>query len=168
AEIVLEDRSGRPCIAGADEGEVARRDLESGHIASATRAENLPLEREERARRIAGGDRAALDLVGPEAPGRMEHVDMRQLAADPFQPVKEVSRLEHRGVERFSVEADERAGPRELLAYGRQHRSLVGKSRQHELPRHERIVAELAAPDQKRVRPGTTDQTRRLEIDEEK
>src|SRR3954466_1031572 len=83
--------------------------------------------------------------------------------------MKEVARLEHRRVERFAVEADQRAGTRELVGDGTKHRPLVGVLRQQELPRDERRVGlERSTADEKHLRPGAAAQTRCLEIEEHK
>src|ERR1700738_5243262 len=97
----------------------------------------------------------------------MEHVDVRELAAGPRHAMKEIARLEQRGVERLAVEADERAGARERARDGADHRPLVGKARQQERPRDKRsIVVEPAAADEKRLRAGATAQAGGLEIEE--
>ncbi len=88
--------------------------------------------------------------------------------ADPLEAMEEIARLEHRRVERLAVEADERAGARQLVGDGRQHRPLVGVARQQVLPRREpAVVLEPAAADEKRLGAGAAAEPGRLEIEEE-
>src|SRR5437667_7483863 len=97
----------------------------------------------------------------------MQNVHVRQTAAGPFEPMVEIAGLEEGGVERLSIERDERAGTRQLAGDGFEQRSLVGMPRQHELPRHESAVAiEPAAADEKRLRAGPAAQAGGLEIEE--
>ena len=79
-----------------------------------------------------------------------------------------VARLEHGRVEALAVEADQRAGARELRGHRRQERTLVFGSGKQILTRDERAVGvERPAADQKRKRAGAAVQSRRLEIEEQ-
>src|SRR6266850_75731 len=133
--VVLEDGRDRPGISGANEAKITARNLKAGHVADATRAQDLLLESDERAAPVP------VPYTCPPKPSRrMQHVEVREPPADPGQPVKQVPRLEHRRIKRFAVEADERAGARELDGHGFEKRPLVGVPGEQELPRDERPV----------------------------
>ena len=137
--------------------EVPLGNLVSGHVVSAPCAENLLLECDERA-----------VVFLPESPRRVQHVDVRLLRRDPLEAMKEIARLEHRRIERFTVEADECAGAHELVGHGREHRALVRVAREQVLPRRERAVLfEPSAADQKRLRAGAAAQSRRFKVEED-
>jgi len=97
----------------------------------------------------------------------VQHVDVRHLAAAPRQPVIEVATLEQRRVERLPVEADERAGARELARHRFEQHPLVGVPGEQELPRHERaVVLEPRTADEERERPRAAAEPGRLEVEE--
>src|SRR5204863_1433470 len=93
--VVLENGGQRTRVAAAHELEVTRGDLEAGNVAHAARAEQLPLERDERALALA-----------PESSRRMEHVDVGRAVARPLEAMKQVPRFEQRRIERLAVKAD--------------------------------------------------------------
>ena len=165
--IVLEHRHERPRVAGAHELKIARRNLEAWHVADAPGAEHLPPERDERTGLVLRA-RAADAAIAPEAPGRMQHVDVRQARPRPLEAMEKVTHLEDRRVERFAVEAHDRASALQLASHGREQRPLVGKAEQHVLPRDEAaLLVERAEADEKGICAGAAAQAGGFEIEEE-
>jgi hypothetical protein len=153
--IVLEDCAKGPCVARAHEVKVPAWDVDAGHIAGPAVAHQMPLERQQR---------AVIPL--PELASRVQDVHVRQLQAEPRKPVKQIARLEERGIERLAIEADERTRTGAIAGDGLEHRTLVREPRHHELPRDEPSFVEPAAADEKRVRARAAAQPGRLEVKE--
>src|SRR5439155_19277268 len=107
----IEDGRKRARGAASDELEIAVRDLEARHVARAAHTEHLLLERAERTviARLHGSRFFRHAGTLPESARGVEHVEVRELASVPRRAVKEVPRLEHRRIERFTVEAYESA-----------------------------------------------------------
>ena len=98
----------------------------------------------------------------------MQDVHVRQPPANPFQPLKEIACLEHRGIERLAVEADERARGPQLAGDRFEQGRLVRVPGEDELSRDKHAPRlEPRAADQKRVRPGAATEAGRLEIEED-
>ena len=89
--------SGRD-IAGTHVTEIPRGDLESSHVALALVTEQ---------RRFKAAETMALVVSVPEAPGVMEHVDVRHVRKWRRQPVQCVARLDEREIERLAVVGDD-------------------------------------------------------------
>ena len=152
---MLQDSAEGPCIARAHELKVPAWDVDARHIADPTVAHQMALERQQRA-----------VIPPPELTGRMQDVQVRQLQAEPRESVKQITRLEERGVERLAIEADE--GPRAsaFAGDGLEHRTLVREPRHHELPRDKPSFVEPAAADEKGVRARAAAQPGRLKVKE--
>src|SRR6516164_5607737 len=97
----------------------------------------------------------------------MQYIDVRFVVAEPAEAMKQVSRLEHRRVEGFAVEADQRPRVRALAGDGLEHRALVRVARHHVLPRDEAVALEPRAPDEERVRAGAAVQAGRFQVEED-
>ncbi len=152
--VVLQNRGERSCVAGSDELKVARRHFKAGNIANPAMPDQLFLERPKRA-----------VVALPELPRRMQHVDVRRFTSEPFETMEQIARLEQRRVERLAVEADQRAGASERAGDRSQHRPLVRMPREHELPRHESVLVEPAAANEKHVRSGAAAESGGFEIE---
>jgi hypothetical protein len=99
----------------------------------------------------------------------MQRIDMRDARHRPIDAVEQVPRLEHRRVERFAVEADQRTGTAELAGDHVEQRPLVrGPGEQELFHRKSALAVEARAADEERVRPGAAAQPCRFEVEEDK
>ena len=78
---MLEHRLERMRIAVAHEPEVARRNLEAGHIADAVIAREMPLEHRQPATVVVERRAGNRGPLLPQPARRVQHVEMRQIPA---------------------------------------------------------------------------------------
>ena len=106
------------------------------------------------------------DLLRPQPPRDVQHVEVRQLVPRRAQAVERPPRLHHRHVEGPAVvgDQDRRLGPRPFADRADQ-RPLGGEAREHELADQEAaVLAGQRAADQEGDRAGAAGQPRRLQI----
>jgi hypothetical protein len=154
--VVLQHRAERTGIARADELKVPTGYLEARHVTKAAVADQMLLE----------GQQGAIRAL-PELASGVKHVEVRHLDAEPREPMKEIAGLEHWGIERLAVEADERARARALARDGVEHRTLVCEPRHDELARDESPIVKPPAANEKGVGARSPAQTGRLEIEKD-
>jgi len=98
----------------------------------------------------------------------VQDVDVWQRLDWPFEPVQQISGFEHRRIERFSVEADERPRPVQIFRNGIQHRLFVAVAHEKVLSHREpALVVEPSAADEERLRAGAAAQACGFEIEED-
>ena len=174
--VVLEDRRQWRQVAGAQVGEVPRRDLEPRHIVEPLDAEDGLLEGAEGAARAVAGPpaRPSLPVGGlpdvpppPELARRVQHVEVRHVRERRLEAMELVARLDERHVEGPAVEGHQavealrqRRERVEQLAFG-----LVAA--EEELPGVKAVGVEEAASDQEGERSGAAAEARGLEVEEQ-
>ena len=103
----------------------------------------------------------------PEAPRRMQQVDVCEAAAWSLEAVKQEARVDEWRVERLAVIGNEHTGGPHSVAAIFQQRPLGGKAGQDKLADAEHGAVEPPASDEKRVRARTACEAGRLQVEEQ-
>ena len=153
-------------VAGSDELEVPRRDLEARHIVLADMAEDALFHQREPA---GGFSPAQVEIHGwaPEAARRVQQVDVGKPAAWRHEAVKQEAGVDERGVERLAVVCDENAGRAHERGDFLQQQPLGGKAGKYELTDAKYPAVEPPASDEKRVGARASSKAGRLEIEKQ-
>src|SRR5262245_13935550 len=104
-------------VAAAHESKIAPGNVESCNVASPFNSQEPLFERSKRA--------TDLTRVTPESPCRMYEVDMGAVDTGRFETMKEITRLEHRSIERLAVERHQRPGAAQIVGDDIEHGALA-------------------------------------------
>jgi hypothetical protein len=152
--VVFEDRFQAANIAAAEESDISRRDLGSGHIPNAMQAEYVSLETDE-----------TTFVSLPEPPTGVEQVDMSQRPEGRGLAVKGKPCVGDRSVKRTAIEGNNGMSLREHLGNRAEHRRLVREVTQEVLTGVKRATLEPTQSDKKGNGPSSPVQASGLEVE---